>query len=114
MIVTVTLPDELATRLQREAKGHRVSLENLVLEMIGRALGSEEHGSSPEEVVAKIQATPKNPHGIRYAQASLAEGLRNSPTDPDFDLTAWDREWKKAEAEMKAVTRVNTIAEGRG
>jgi plasmid stability protein len=114
MAVMITLPDELEARLKRRAKGLRLSLENLVLEILGRAVGADEYFPTPEEVVAKIQVTPPNPHGIRLAEASLAEALRNAPQDPDFDLATWNREWEEAEAEMKATTRINAIAEGRG
>lgn len=114
MAVTITLPDELEARLQQRAKGLRLSLENLVLEILGRALGTDENFPTPDEVVAKIRATPPNPHGMRLAEASLAEALRKAPQDPDFDLATWNREWVEAEAEMKAATRMNAIAEGRG
>jgi len=113
MAITITLPDELEARLQGRAKRLRLSLENLVLEILGRALGTDEYSPTPEEVVAKIRATPLNPHGIRPADASLAEALRNAPDDPDFDLATWIHEWAEAEAEMKTATRINAIAEGR-
>jgi hypothetical protein len=114
MAVTITLPDELEARLKRRAKGLRLSLENLVLEILGRAVGADEIFLTPEVVVAKMRATPPNPQGVRLAEASLAEALRNSPHDPSFDLATWNREWAEAEAEMKAATRMNAIAEGRG
>jgi len=114
MAVTITLPDELEARLQHRAKGLRLSLENLALEILGRALGTDEYSPTPEEVVAKIRATPPNPHSIRVADASLAEALRNAPKDPDFELATWNREWAEVDAEMKAATRINAIAEGRG
>ena len=114
MAVMITLPDELEARLKRRAKGLRLSLENLVLEILGRAVGADENFPTPEEVVTKIRTTPPNPHGIRLAGASLAEALRNAPHDPDFDLATWNREWAEAEAEMKATTRFKAIAEGRG
>ena len=60
---------------------------------------------TPEDVVAKIQAIPPNPHSIRLARGSLAEALRTAPEDPDFDLATWEREWAEVEAEIKAMAR---------
>jgi len=42
----------------------------------------------------------------------LAEALRNAPEDPDFDLAEWTAQWQAVEAEMKAITRANDVAEG--
>jgi cell pole-organizing protein PopZ len=67
-----------------------------------------------EEVVAQIKATPPNPAAIHPATASLADLLLDAPEDPDFDLERWTQQWAAVEAEMKAITRANDIAEGRG
>jgi plasmid stability protein len=93
MAITITLPDEIEIQLQRKAQGQHLSVEELALEILGHALETEEPFPTPEEVVAKIQATPPNPHNIRPAGGSLAGALRNAPDDPDFDLVAWNREW---------------------
>ena len=114
MAVTIILPDELETQLQRKAQVQQLSVEELALEILGQALETEKPFPSPEEVVTKIQATPPNPHSIRPADGSLAEALRNAPNDPNFDLAAWNREWAAIEAEMQAITRANAMAEGRG
>lgn len=66
---------------------------------------AEEAFSTPEEVVAKIQATPLNPRSIRPGQGSLAEALHSAPEDPNFDLATWEREWAEVEAEIKAMAR---------
>ena len=39
---------------------------------------------------------------------------QNAPDDPDFDLESWRQQWAAVEAEMKAITRANDMAEGRG
>jgi hypothetical protein len=52
-------------------------------------------------VVAKIKAAPPNPAAIRPATSSLAEALRQAPSDPDFDLDTWTEEWAAIEAEQK-------------
>jgi hypothetical protein len=48
----------------------------------------------------------------RPATGLLAEALKNAPHDPDFDLETWTKEWAAVEAEIKAITRANDIAEG--
>ncbi len=66
---------------------------------------------TPEEVVAMIKATPPNPQAIRPATGSLAEALKNSAHDPNFDVEQWNKEWAMIETEMKATTRANSLAE---
>ena len=66
------------------------------------------------ELVTAIQATSSNPALIRAATANLAELLHAAPDDSSFDLQSWQRQWSAVEAEMKAITRANDIAEGRG
>jgi len=114
MAATITLPNEIEIQLQRRAETQRVSVEELALGILGNALETKELFPTPEEVVARIQATPPDPHSIRPAGGSLAEALRNAPDNPDFDLAAWNREWAVVQAEMKAMTRANDMAEGRG
>ena len=114
MAVTITLPDEMETQLQRKAERQNLSVEELALDILDHALGTEEPFPSPEEGVAEIRATPPNPRSIRSASGSLAEALRNAPDDPDFDLAAWNRGWAAVEVEMQALTRANAMAEGRG
>ncbi|MEM7535380.1 MAG: hypothetical protein AAF639_24595 [Chloroflexota bacterium] len=68
---------------------------------------------SVADVVARIKATPPNPAMITYPEASLAEALRDGPTDPDFDLAAWEQAWAMAEDELKRINQLDDIAEGR-
>jgi hypothetical protein len=63
--------------------------------------------SSPEEVVARIKATPPEPGSLRPASGSLADTLRNAPQDPDFDLETWNKAWGDIAAEMRATTHAN-------
>ncbi len=114
MAITITLPNKIETLLQREAQEQQLSAEELALEILGEALKKEETFLSLEEVVAKIQATPPNPHSFRPAKGSLSEALREAPEDPHFNLAEWKKSWAAVAAEIKAVTRANTIAEGRG
>jgi hypothetical protein len=115
MVVTVTLPDELVKNLQTKATRQQLSLDQLVIGLLTTALKTEtEFEPALDEVVAKIQATPPNPLSIRPATGSLAEALQTGPTDPDFDLETWRKQWAAIEAEMKTVTRLNDIAEVHG
>jgi hypothetical protein len=116
MPVTITLPDELAENLQTRAEAQQVSLAELIADLLNVAFAVEPDDDfpTPEEVVAEIKATPPNPASIRPATGSLAEALQNAPQDPDFDLETWNKEWAAVEAEMRAITRANDIAEGRG
>lgn len=114
MVLTLILPDELLEQLQQTAEAQQLSLEETATLILRSALYGNDYFPTPEQVVAKIKALPKNPMNPIPAQGSLMEYLRNSPTDPNFDLDAWNREWKAVEAEMKAMTHANNIAEGRG
>lgn len=112
MPVTVTLPHPLATQLQTRANFKRISLGQMVVDMLVNTLQREAEDTALEEIVAQIKATPPNPASFRPATGSLLEALENAPDDPDFDLERWNREWSIVEAEMKAITRLNDIAEG--
>lgn len=115
MSVTITLNDPLAEQLRMRAMRQHLQLEELVFTILKDALKPANIDIlTPEEVVAKIQATPPNPQNIHFATGSLREALRHAPDYPDFDLEAWELSWVAVEREMKAVTRANTIAEGRG
>ncbi|MCZ7571402.1 MAG: Arc family DNA-binding protein [Ardenticatenaceae bacterium] len=113
MAITITLPEEIESKLQRRAETQHRSIEELALDILNDALQQEESVHSLDDVVARIQATPPNPRSIRTAQGSLAEALRSAPEDSDFDLATWKRDWAAVEAEMKAVTRTDDITEGR-
>lgn len=113
MTITINLPNDIEARLENKARQQHISVEDVVLEILGQALDTDANFLESEDVVAKIQAASGNPAKIRPAVASLAKALRHAPNDADFDLDAWKREWAKVEAEMKATTRVNDIAEGR-
>lgn len=113
MALTITLPDELAEKLEQVAAEQQLSIDETVGLILREVLQSEDFFPTPEQVVAKIKALPKNPQAIIPPQGSLAEYLRNSPADPNFDLEAWKREWAAVEAEMKAMELADAISEGR-
>lgn len=114
MPLTITLSDTLVTQLRPKAKAKKLSLQEFVETLLGNLIKADESYPTPEEVVARIQATPPNPANIRPATGSLAEALQNAPHDPDFDLEDWKIEWSIIEKEMKTITRFNSIAEGYG
>lgn len=113
MVLTITLPDELVEKLQGAAEEQQLSLEEITEIILRNALQIEHFFPTPEQVVAKIKALPKNPNAIRRAEGSLVDYLRNAPDDPDFDLETWTRQWEAVEAEMKAMERADAISEGR-
>jgi hypothetical protein len=113
MTVTIMMPDEMENQLKHKAEKSHLSLEEFILDLLADALETETPSPTPEEVVARIKATPGNPNSLRPASGSLAEALRHAPDDPDFDLAAWNREWAAVEGELQTVTRANDLAEGR-
>ena len=100
MALSIHLTDELENKLNREAKNRGRSPEQVIIDILTRAL---EDDSIPTvaDVVSRIKATPPNPAMITRPQGSLAEALRHGPTDPSFDLAAWERDWAMAEEELK-------------
>jgi len=72
----------------------------------------DDEGPTLEEVMAKIKATPPSPTAFHPATESLLDYLLAVPDDPDFDVEAWNRDWARVEAEMKARDKANDIAEG--
>ncbi len=112
MALSIQLTDELENKLNREAKIRKLSPEQVVVDILAGAL---ENDLIPTvaEVVALIKATPPNPAMITPPQGSLADALRHGPTDPDFDLDTWERDWAIAEEELKRINLLDDIAEGR-
>jgi hypothetical protein len=113
MAMTITLEDNLVAELKDRAKKQQLSVEQLVIRILTDAMASFEP-VTPREAVARVQATPPNPALVRPATADLTDLLHAAPSDPGFNLENWKRQWSDIEAEMKAITRANDIAEGRG
>ncbi len=114
MPVTIALPDDLTQRLQTEAANRQLSLDELVVDVLVNAFEHEQDDvPTLDQVVAEIRAIGPNPASFHPATQSLADLLLNAPDDPSFDLEKWNREWTMAEAEMKAITQANALAEGR-
>ena len=114
MSVSITLSDSLVEQLQSKAAGQDLSVEELAVQILNDAVAAtEETFATPEEIAARIRATPPNPASIRPATGSLADALEKAPDDPSCHLETWSRAWAAVDAEMQAVTRANSAAEGR-
>jgi len=113
MGITITLDDDLVAGLENKAKNQQLSVEQFAIGILTDA-AEEPESETLEEIVARIRATPPNPSSIRAATGNLADLLINSPDDPSFDLESWERQWSVVEAELKAITRADDVAEGRG
>jgi plasmid stability protein len=112
MTTTISLPETLEAQLQQQADAQHRSVEAVALDLLRDALAVES-GPAIDDVVAKIRATRPNPQSVRPAQGSLADELRRTPTNADVDLAQWNREWAAVEAEIRAMTHTDDIAEGR-
>jgi hypothetical protein len=111
--ITITLDDDLVAGLAHKAKKQQLSVEQIAIGILTEAVQEPESITS-REAVARIQATAPNPSQIRSATANMADVLAASPEDPCFDLASWGRQWSVVGAELKAITRANDVAEGRG
>ncbi len=129
MSLTITLSEPLATRLQDYAATSRRSADEAAATLLAVALpapvapdlNAEAADDSLLRLVERIQATPPNPRNVfseaelrasregmmRYLSASIAAEDPNEP----FDEQEWNRQWDVVEAEMKATTVANRLAE---
>ncbi|HEX6291403.1 MAG TPA: hypothetical protein VFZ66_19625 [Herpetosiphonaceae bacterium] len=112
MATTITLPDTLEFQLRQQAQVQHRSVEDIALDILRDALDIAAPSPTTDDIVARIKATPPNPQNIRPARGSLADALRDEPGNPDFDLDQWERDWAEVEAEMRAMTRTDNLAEG--
>jgi hypothetical protein len=112
MELTIKLDDNLVSGLAKKAKEQKLSVEHLAISILTEAV-REYQSVTPQEVVARVQATASNPSQIRSATANLADLLGSANEEPDLDLEAWKRQWSAVEADLKAIKRANDIAEGR-
>jgi hypothetical protein len=113
MAITITLDDNLTAQLAQRARMNQVSVEQVAISILTAAV-QESESDKLQEVVKRIQTMPPNDSLVRSAKGNLAEALRAGPSDPGFDLEAWQRQWSGVEAELKAISRANDLAEGRG
>ncbi len=115
MSTMITLPDDVARKLQTEANRHKMPIEDLISDLLANCPGAgPEDGPSLDQVVANIKAMQPNPALYHPATESLAERLAGAADEPELDVESWNREWARIEAEAKAVSRANDLTEGRG
>ena len=107
MTLLIDLSEMLEGKVRAEAKKCQRSPEQVVVDIVTSAF-EDDFIPSVAEVVDRIKAIPPNPAMVTPPQGSWAEVLRNGPTDPDFDLEAWNQEWATAEEEF---TRNNLTGE---
>jgi hypothetical protein len=94
MSTKIVLPDDLTQRLQAQAISQRLSLNELVVEVLTRVFEPRQDVyPTLEQIVAEIKSMEPNPANFHPATQSLADLLINSPDDPSFDLKEWNREW---------------------
>ena len=108
LIIEFSPPEE--ARLQAAAEREGVPIADIIRRAVFHYLPAAEDA----ETVASIPVAPPDLRNLRPAHGSLANALRAAaPENLDFDLAQWNHEWAAVEAEMKAVTRANDVAEGR-
>lgn len=115
MTKTITLPDDLASKLQAQATAEHTSLDDLIAGLLTMSIEAQD--AEPvdlDAVVARIKSTPPDPTSFHPATASLAEWLAEPAKDATFDAEAWDSEWARVERELKAIDLADDVAEGRG
>lgn len=113
MAITITLDDDLVAGLEHRARKQQLSVEQFAIGLLTDA-AEEPESDSPRETVTRIQATAPNDAQVRPATVNLANVLNASPCEPCFDPDSWNRQWSVIRAELKAITRANDLAEGRG
>lgn len=116
MATLITLPDELSELLKPQAANQHMALDVYVIDLLRRL--SEQPAATVyiepiESLLARIKAlppsTPKTYPGVKSTTQALARFVE----DATFDAAAWDRNWAAVEAEMKTISRVDRMGEGR-
>lgn len=131
MSLTITLPEPVATRLQDYAATARHSADEAAATLLTIALPAtiapapsvETADDSLLRLVERIQARPPNPRNVfseedlrasrQGMMACLAASIAAEDPNEPFDEQEWNRQWDAVEAEMKAVTIANRLAEER-
>lgn len=118
MTTSITLPEQLAQRLQQRAKVERLSAEALAAAYIEAGLTVNEPptleqpvGTAEEDpellaLIARIKATPPDPAYIIPAQGNLADVIRALEAmepDEDYDLEVEIAALDAVEREQRAL-----------
>jgi len=85
--------------------GNSVRVIVLVNELALHSLRKPDSLFTLTEVITEIQNTPQPPANLipakEFTEADVENWLDNP--DPSFDVIAWNREWDRVEADMKAL-----------
>jgi len=103
------------SRLQAEAHAKRQSLEAYVLSRLAKDAVPEADVSGDDSLlflIEQIKATP-TPLGMidPPENQDVSELLATTKVDPNFDWEAYDKEWSKFEAELKALEKADAEAD---
>ncbi len=109
----VFVPAQVADKLPEGASVRVLILVDEVEHTTYGTAARNEAQTALEELIAEIKRMPVNPKLFHPGNGLLAEHLAHPVTepDPDFDETAWNQEWARIEAEMKAASLAHEQAE---
>jgi hypothetical protein len=129
MEITLTLPESMVERLERQAEQLNVSVDDLAWNLFSNGLPGDSLATlhpagadqparpSLAEVVARIQAIPPNPDAVIPATTTIdqvvAYWAANPPVEDDLAPEEWDRLWAAFEQELKVIDRADGLAEER-
>jgi hypothetical protein len=116
MATLIALPDELSERLKPQAADQHMALDAYVIELLHR------FSSQPpttvfveplEIIVARIKTLPPSAAKLYPGTNARTGMLARFVEDTTFDAEGWNRQWASIEADMKAVSRIDRMTEGR-
>ena len=109
--MTIMLPEDLGKRLADQAEARRMSVIQLVENLLDESLReTEEQRQAELDLLALVQRIksqpPPHPSTFHPATASLRNLLADSvSTETPIDSDEWNRQWAQFEAEEKALSR---------
>ena len=116
MATVITLPDELSKRLIPQAAKQHMALDAYVIELL-RPLSDQLVPTIDvvpiEAIVARIKALPPVMPATYPGIDPPTHALARYVDDPGFDAARWDHQWATVEAEIKTMSRIDQLAEGR-
>lgn len=120
MTLTISLPDNLTSRLLSQAQSRHVPVDQLAVDLLTQALHDAEQLSVQDDLiklVEKIRSTHRDPLLVQPPSASLKDLLAMPITpscngEPILSPEEWDQAWVSFESEERAMRRANEIAEG--
>jgi plasmid stability protein len=110
--MTITLPDDLAERLRRQATQQAQSAEAIAVALLRAGLETDDDVLELEHVISRIREAAPNPRAVRHARAGL-DTVLGEANDSRFDVEAWQAAWSRVEAEMAAIEAADDDREPR-